>query len=1301
MKIRGLVLGSMLLVLMTACGPEPTGEERTEETSSALDIPINAPLIDPSSITITFQFQPPTGWQSFAQELDFVTKPFRIAAQTISAISGIVSAAEVVLRFLNLIPNSDPIQALAAKIDQLGVTLTWLFNAQAINDQLNRLQSGLQQIELDEHNNIAYLQSDPTWAGQLDAMNILENTAGISPAFYRNFAEALTDSNTSWKYIIGASAGLTRPVTNTLTPAISVYDWRLHVAALLRSIPERSMILAAVDGNYRTDHMFDNLLGNDLAALFSHYQQMYGGVVCGSRDALGFPGRAIGCQLACADMYTGLSSSKNYLGSDPNPSSGPVTNNFCENLAATPDFKYSALEMRTGVAKQIPFFAVRALVDTLHRTLHPAPDLTEINQRISLEADQNLCVELESGNAADGTPLWLAPCNGSTLQWWTYDRASGRIWNPGLNKCMSALLANRAAQSTPMAAVPAIPRAEEHFGEPISYYVYPAVVATCDDTLPEQKWTFDPDRKVLQNGSGPDTSLTAATTGVHAALAVRGIIGQPQWARSNNQWHADTTAVANNHPQLVASGPVAGGGMALDGQSVYWGSNDGTVQKTNMGATLTPIQVASGQSAPWAVVTDAKNVYWTNFSIPGNVMKSAKSGNNPGVPPTPLTLSADAGRPAGIAVDANYVYYTTSTYGGGPGTIKRMGLDGSGLVTLVTGQVDPEYIAVDATNIYWTNYSGSGGGTVMKGGKNPGDPMTVLASGQTGAMDLRVDATSVYWTANGQILKVSRNGGTPVVLATNQAAPNLAVDSSGVYWVNNYSGGAVMTVGLNGGTPTVLAGGLKSPYLTVLDSTYVYFATNDSPGRLERVAKIHSNVVATPAAPAACAPGPAPMTLLTSGQGLVAFSLQSQITTCDGQWWLALQSDGNLVLYQNVNGAGTPRWASNTVGTFADHATMQADGNFVLYNASGGVVWQSDTAGHPGAYLVTNGQGTLAVSNGTTGFWGTGTPTSPSRCGQMNPGEGLRTGMSFSSCNGRYLLTMQNDGNLVLYDNDTGGALWASGTSGSQLYAWMTTTALYIYQAGAPFSLWASNSPPSPIQNAFLSLSDTGIITVYNMISAFPLNLQILTQTSNSNPNSFGSFATGMPYWTGITTTGQPPVSCTGNSAVNGLGCFGSNCASITLQCATPPVGASINTANKATSGWFSEEGSTTTQTQHMTYSDGTSYNISDNQNQAFCGSAGVMTGVECSGSLCDNVRITCSKLSSGHLTYTAPTASPGQCMWTPYYSEEEGPRAFPSAFTVNGQFCGGGYCELFVNGVECKDGYCDNMRFYLCPVTP
>jgi hypothetical protein len=107
---------------------------------------------------------------------------------------------------------------------------------------------------------------------------------------------------------------------------------------------------------------------------------------------------------------------------------------------------------------------------------------------------------------------------------------------------------------------------------------------------------------------------------------------------------------------------------------------------------------------------------------------------------------------------------------------------------------------------------------------------------------------------------------------------------------------------------------------------------------------------------------------MSQGQYL---SVGQSRSSCDGRFSLVMQSDGNLVLYQNGVGA---LWASNTFGSTGATAAMQSDGNFVLYNTAAKPLWSTGTYTSPGASLAIQNDGNLVVyaSNGAP-IWASNT----------------------------------------------------------------------------------------------------------------------------------------------------------------------------------------------------------------------------------------------------------------------------------------------------------------------------------------
>jgi hypothetical protein len=104
-------------------------------------------------------------------------------------------------------------------------------------------------------------------------------------------------------------------------------------------------------------------------------------------------------------------------------------------------------------------------------------------------------------------------------------------------------------------------------------------------------------------------------------------------------------------------------------------------------------------------------------------------------------------------------------------------------------------------------------------------------------------------------------------------------------------------------------------------------------------------------------PSPPSCGVVRSGETLLR---DREIQSCNENYHLILQGDGNLVLYADVAPHGA-LWATDTYDTDGDHAVMQADGNLVLFGTSGTRLFETHTNGSPGAYLDVTDDGKLAV----------------------------------------------------------------------------------------------------------------------------------------------------------------------------------------------------------------------------------------------------------------------------------------------------------------------------------------------------
>jgi hypothetical protein len=137
---------------------------------------------------------------------------------------------------------------------------------------------------------------------------------------------------------------------------------------------------------------------------------------------------------------------------------------------------------------------------------------------------------------------------------------------------------------------------------------------------------------------------------------------------------------------------------------------------------------------------------------------------------------------------------------------------------------------------------------------------------------------------------------------------------------------------------------------------------------------------------------------------------------------------------------------------------------------------------------ITTSAGTFAMQplwsnaqNGCVLSTGLPPPAPPTQCTIVTANQGLVNGGSVErSCDGRFVLNMQSDGNLVLYQGTT--PLFATNTVGKRTaFAVMQGDGnLVLYNtSGQP--VWASNTNGNP--GAFLAVQNDGNLVIYNSAS--------------------------------------------------------------------------------------------------------------------------------------------------------------------------------------------------------------------------
>ena len=113
-------------------------------------MPVKAPFLDPTQITIDVTWLPPTDWQVLTHALDTLAKPFRDISAVISSVSGAINEGLVIAKFLGLI-GADPDQWLIFRgyLDKQVAGLQWNLSATRVDDQLNLIQPALDELRAD------------------------------------------------------------------------------------------------------------------------------------------------------------------------------------------------------------------------------------------------------------------------------------------------------------------------------------------------------------------------------------------------------------------------------------------------------------------------------------------------------------------------------------------------------------------------------------------------------------------------------------------------------------------------------------------------------------------------------------------------------------------------------------------------------------------------------------------------------------------------------------------------------------------------------------------------------------------------------------------------------------------------------------------------------------------------------------------------------------------------------------------------------------------------------------------------
>ncbi|MDE0884179.1 MAG: hypothetical protein OSB70_01460 [Myxococcota bacterium] len=229
---------------------------------------------------------------------------------------------------------------------------------------------------------------------------------------------------------------------------------------------------------------------------------------------------------------------------------------------------------------------------------------------------------------------------------------------------------------------------------------------------------------------------------------------------------------------------------------------------------------------------------------------------------------------------------------------------------------------------------------------------------------------------------------------------------------------------------------------------------------------------------------------------------------------LELGADCNLQLFSLQDGVvGGILWSTHTQNQGINcRVEFQADGNLVLYEGEGQVLWASESSGTSGAQLHIQGDGNLVVYNGSSqALWQSYT-NYPLEYHFAGEALALFSSQILHSQNRK--IEMLTDCNLVLYsfeNGETGGVVWHSDTAGlgSDCSAKFQADGNFVVYSGSETALWASGT--SGTTGGILSLQEDGNLVVYNGVG------QPLWSAGSNVPSELiwnaGQFNLGAGQW--------------------------------------------------------------------------------------------------------------------------------------------------------------------------------------------
>lgn len=312
----------------------------------------------------------------------------------------------------------------------------------------------------------------------------------------------------------------------------------------------------------------------------------------------------------------------------------------------------------------------------------------------------------------------------------------------------------------------------------------------------------------------------------------------PKWFALQRMPWAGITLLST----LAACGGGAGGSGGSTSTSSA-SSSSSSSSSTSSGSTSSSSGGGAGGQAPegptvvaelpvgskaYGLALDEANVYWTELGT-GEVRQARKDGTGR------VTLASGQDAPHAVAVTDGFVFWGLYS---ATGSLRKAPIGGGATVDLLPFAPAVLEIVVDSTHLWWTREPDDVQRMPTAG--LPDGGLEDLLTGNPLANGITLDATHIYWVnqQDGYVKKALRDLTADTPLATGDVPWGIAVDATSVYWTEVGSApgaGKVMKASkLDGSGLTTLADMQGAPQGIAVDASHVYWANRDA-GTVQKV----------------------------------------------------------------------------------------------------------------------------------------------------------------------------------------------------------------------------------------------------------------------------------------------------------------------------------------------------------------------------------------------------------------------------------------------------------------------------------